>query len=58
MDTREQIEERRNLQAKPGSVDNAAKEWNDAVANYNKAEAEWGRSRAALAEFNRVNSKR
>ena len=49
---------RRDQQAQPGNIDNAAKEWNDAVANYNRAEAEWNRARAALAEFNKVNSKK
>ena len=36
----------------------AAKEWTDAVAHYNKADAEWNRARAVLAEFNKQHLKK
>jgi len=36
----------------------AAKEWNDAVAHYNKADHEWNRARAVLAEFNKQHIKK
>jgi hypothetical protein len=49
---------RRNAQAAPAGPATPANEWADAVNTFNKADAEWNRARAALAELNRTDSKR
>ncbi len=49
--------DRRNAAPRPGALDTAAIEWTQAVNNYNKADAEWNRASAALAELNRIDSK-
>jgi len=57
-DRRKNPGDRRAPQATAAPAVDGAKRWNDAVAAYNKAEAEYNRARTALAEFNRVNTKK
>ncbi len=49
---------RRNAQPVPSGLDTPANEWAAAVNNFNQADAEWNRARAALAEMSHPDSKR
>jgi len=49
---------RRHAESKSSGPDTPVNEWAEAVNNFNKADAEWNRARAALAELNHPASKR